>query len=71
MLFPLQVANKLYPLSSIAQQIEDFAKEMMLSIVNSDATESMDGEGSVTGSQKVLILCTIDLKVSLVANPIM
>uniref|UniRef100_A0A6N2K7K1 Symplekin C-terminal domain-containing protein n=1 Tax=Salix viminalis TaxID=40686 RepID=A0A6N2K7K1_SALVM len=50
------VANKLYPLSSIAQQIEDFAKEKLLSVVNSDATESMDAEGSFSESQKDLIL---------------
>lgn len=50
------VANKLYPLSSIAQQIEDFAKEKLLSVVNSDATESMDAEGSFTESQKDSIL---------------
>ncbi|XP_012087848.1 uncharacterized protein LOC105646588 isoform X2 [Jatropha curcas] len=39
------VANKLYPIPSIAQQIEDFAKEKLLSIVNRDATESMDAVG--------------------------
>lgn len=50
------VANKLYPLSSIAQQIEDFAKEKLLSVVNSDATESMDAEGSFSESQKDSIL---------------
>jgi hypothetical protein len=56
------VANKLYPLSSIAQQIEDFAKEKLLSVVNSDATESMDAEGSFSESQKVVVLCIMDVK---------
>ncbi|GFY82372.1 HEAT repeat-containing protein [Actinidia rufa] len=43
----LQVANKLYPLSSIAQQIEDFAKEMVHSVSNGDhAMDKIDGEGS-------------------------
>ncbi|KAL5550451.1 hypothetical protein UlMin_000627 [Ulmus minor] len=42
------VANKLYPLSNIAQRIEDFAKEMLLSAINSDATEKTDAEGPVS-----------------------
>ncbi|XVF08283.1 hypothetical protein REPUB_Repub06bG0213100 [Reevesia pubescens] len=46
------VANKLYPLSSIAQQIEDFAREMMLSVVNADGTERIDAEGLITESHK-------------------
>ncbi|XP_011006561.1 PREDICTED: uncharacterized protein LOC105112532 isoform X3 [Populus euphratica] len=50
------VANKLYPLSSIAQRIEDFAKEKLLSVVNSDATESKDAEGSFSELQKDSIL---------------
>uniref|UniRef100_A0A2P2LXM5 Uncharacterized protein LOC105646588 isoform X2 n=1 Tax=Rhizophora mucronata TaxID=61149 RepID=A0A2P2LXM5_RHIMU len=40
------VANKLYALSSIAQQIENFAKEMLLSAV------SIDAEGSVAELEK-------------------
>lgn len=32
------VANKLYPISSISVQIEDFAKEMLLSAMNDDHT---------------------------------
>ncbi|CAI8601039.1 unnamed protein product [Vicia faba] len=47
------VANKLYPLSSISKQIEDFAKEMMFSVKSSDASEATDAEGSVADSQKL------------------
>ncbi|XP_058729093.1 uncharacterized protein LOC131601326 isoform X2 [Vicia villosa] len=46
------VANKLYPLSSISKQIEDFAKEMMFSVMSSDASEATDAEGSIADSQK-------------------
>ncbi|XVF55087.1 hypothetical protein PTKIN_Ptkin06aG0008400 [Pterospermum kingtungense] len=46
------VANKLYPLSAIAQQIEDFAREMVLSVVNADGTERTDAEGLITESHK-------------------
>lgn len=46
------VANKLYPIKSIAKQIEDFAKEMLLSVISGDATERTDTEGSVTEMQK-------------------
>ncbi|XVE62050.1 hypothetical protein DITRI_Ditri06bG0087800 [Diplodiscus trichospermus] len=46
------VANRLYPLSSIAQQIEDFAREMVLSVVNSDGMERIDAEGLSTESHK-------------------
>ncbi|KAE9447623.1 hypothetical protein C3L33_20463, partial [Rhododendron williamsianum] len=43
----LQVANKLYPLSSIAQQIEDFGKEMLYAISHGDHTiDRVDGNGS-------------------------
>jgi len=51
----LQVANKLYPLSSISQQIEDFAKEMLFSVTSSDVSELTDAEGSIADSQKVLM----------------
>lgn len=55
--FLLQVANKLYPLSSISEEIEDFAKEMLLSVANIDlTTERSDTEGLNAGSQKVMIL---------------
>ncbi|XP_050893645.1 uncharacterized protein LOC127100478 isoform X2 [Lathyrus oleraceus] len=47
------VANKLYPLSSISKQIEDFAKEMMFSVMSSDASEATDTEGSIADSQKL------------------
>ncbi|TKY63502.1 Symplekin protein [Spatholobus suberectus] len=46
------VANKLYPLSSISRQIEDFAKEMLLSAMSGDASEATDVEGSIADSQK-------------------
>lgn len=47
------VANKLYPMSCIAQQIEDFAKEMLLSMVNSSHDfEGADVEGSTAATQK-------------------
>ncbi|KAE8719448.1 PHD finger family protein [Hibiscus syriacus] len=46
------VANKLYPLPYISQQIEDFAKEMLLSAVNVDAAERTDAEGLITESYK-------------------
>ncbi|KAA3464831.1 Symplekin [Gossypium australe] len=46
------VANKLYPLQSIAQQIEEFAREMLLSVVNVDATERTSAEGLISESHK-------------------
>ncbi|KAI9085134.1 hypothetical protein K1719_032950 [Acacia pycnantha] len=46
------VANKLYPLTSISHQIEDFAKEMLLSVVSGDASETADGEGSIAETPK-------------------
>ncbi|KAK2656710.1 hypothetical protein Ddye_009762 [Dipteronia dyeriana] len=46
------VANKLYPLSSISLQIEDFAKEMLLSIIHGNVAEGMDAEESTTEPQK-------------------
>ncbi|CAA2998893.1 symplekin isoform X1 [Olea europaea subsp. europaea] len=47
------VANKLYPLSSISEEIEDFAKEMLLSVANIDlTTERSDTDGLNAGSQK-------------------
>ncbi|KAJ1396171.1 Symplekin/Pta1, N-terminal [Sesbania bispinosa] len=46
------VANKLYPLSSISQQIEDFAKEMLFSVMSGDASEATDAERSIADSQK-------------------
>ncbi|KAK7287499.1 hypothetical protein RIF29_00779 [Crotalaria pallida] len=47
------VANKLYPLSSISQQIEDFAKEMLCSVMSVD-TEATGAEASIADSQKGL-----------------
>nr|KYP44821.1 Symplekin [Cajanus cajan] len=46
------VANKLYPLSSISQQIEDFAKERLFSAMSGDASDAMNAEGSIADSQK-------------------
>ncbi|KAL5740398.1 hypothetical protein ACOSQ2_029578 [Xanthoceras sorbifolium] len=46
------VANKLYPLSSISQQIEDFAKEILHSIIHGNVTEGTDAEGSNTKPHK-------------------
>ncbi|KAL2541488.1 HEAT repeat-containing protein [Abeliophyllum distichum] len=47
------VANKLYPLSSISEKIEDFAKEMLLLVANVDlTTERSDTDGLNAGSQK-------------------
>ncbi|XP_044496131.1 uncharacterized protein LOC123218660 isoform X2 [Mangifera indica] len=46
------VANKLYPLSSIAQQIEDFALKMLLSVINVDSSERTDANGSTTEALK-------------------
>ncbi|XP_071715633.1 uncharacterized protein [Rutidosis leptorrhynchoides] len=41
------VANRLYPIPSISQQIEDFAKEMLLSAVNGGhLTDKTHGDGS-------------------------
>lgn len=49
-----QVANKLYPLSSISQNIEDFANEMLVSTTSFDHTvEKVEAEGSNTESHKV------------------
>ncbi|KAK6943128.1 Symplekin/Pta1, N-terminal [Dillenia turbinata] len=51
------VANKLYSMSSIAQQIEDFAKEMLLSVANvSDSTDVTNAEVSATEPEKDLNL---------------
>lgn len=33
------MANKLYPLSSISGKIEDFAKEMLVSVVRDDEVQ--------------------------------
>ncbi|PNY06339.1 symplekin tight junction carboxy-terminal protein, partial [Trifolium pratense] len=46
------VANKLYPLSPISKQIEDFAKEMLFSVMSGDASETTDAEGSIADAQK-------------------
>ncbi|KAF5193841.1 Symplekin [Thalictrum thalictroides] len=46
------VANKLYPISSITRQIENFATEMLLSVENSGVTEGMDVQESTMEVQK-------------------
>ncbi|KAK4748216.1 hypothetical protein SAY87_014802 [Trapa incisa] len=50
------VANKLYPLSCICQQIEDFAKETLLSVSNSVLSDKMEHENSKTKSLKISLL---------------
>lgn len=47
------MANKLYPLSYIAQQIEDFAQEWLLSTINGGGKGKKDAEGSTNEPQKV------------------
>lgn len=50
------MANKLYPLSSISEKIEDFAKEMLLSIVTDDQIAlTKEADGTNTELQKVTI----------------
>lgn len=56
--FP-QVANKLYPLPSITQNIEDFAKESLLSVIDSgpggtQCSDETDAERSTSEAQKVV-----------------
>ncbi|XP_065852529.1 uncharacterized protein [Euphorbia lathyris] len=46
------VANKLYPITSIAQQIEEFALEKLLSIVSAETEECMDPKGSLIEPHK-------------------
>ncbi|KAL5710209.1 hypothetical protein ACHQM5_020801 [Ranunculus cassubicifolius] len=46
------VANKLYPISGITQQIEDFASEMLLSVKNSQDTDGMDDQEATTAVPK-------------------
>lgn len=51
------VANKLYPLPSITQNIEDFAKESLLSVIDSgpggtQCTDETDAERSTSDAQK-------------------
>ncbi|CAK9133852.1 unnamed protein product [Ilex paraguariensis] len=51
------VANKLYPLPSISQQIEDFAKEMLFSAANADHTvDTTNADGSNAEILKFFIL---------------
>lgn len=49
------MANKLYPLKSISHQIEEFAKEMLLTVISGDASETADGEVSIAETPKVLM----------------
>ncbi|KMT12330.1 hypothetical protein BVRB_5g102710 isoform B [Beta vulgaris subsp. vulgaris] len=46
------VANKLYPLPSIALQIEEFAKEKLLSVVDTHSADAADTEKPITQIQK-------------------
>lgn len=50
------VANKLYPISCITQQIEDFATEMLISVKNSQNAEGMDIQESNIEVQKDVVL---------------
>lgn len=56
MVYMIQVANKLYPISSTAQQIEDFALEKLLSIVTAESEVCLDTKGSTIEPHKVLLL---------------
>ncbi|XP_009598060.1 uncharacterized protein [Nicotiana tomentosiformis] len=46
------VANKLYPLTSISQQIEHFANEMLMSVSTVDHKADSNGDGSNPALQK-------------------
>ncbi|TYK29249.1 symplekin isoform X2 [Cucumis melo var. makuwa] len=46
------VANKLYPIPSISQRIEDFSKEMLLSAISDLATDMTDADGLASESYK-------------------
>lgn len=46
------VANKLYPIPTISQRIEDYSKEMLLSAISDLATDMTDADGSVSESHK-------------------
>ncbi|XP_075088235.1 uncharacterized protein LOC107816280 isoform X4 [Nicotiana tabacum] len=46
------VANKLYPLTSISQQIEHFANEMLMSVSTVDHKADSNGDGSSPALQK-------------------
>ncbi|XP_055812650.1 uncharacterized protein LOC129882403 [Solanum dulcamara] len=46
------VANKLYPLTSISQQIEHFANEMLMSVSTVDHKADSNGDGSDPALQK-------------------
>lgn len=48
------VANKLYPVSSIAQKIEDFAKEMLLSVISTGPLEKVALEGKDSDVERPL-----------------
>lgn len=42
-------------MSSIAQRIEDFAKETLLSVINGETTETLDAEGPISELRKVML----------------
>ncbi|KAK4742577.1 hypothetical protein SAY87_000578 [Trapa incisa] len=50
------VANKLYPLSCICQQIEDFVKEALLSVISSSLSDEMEHKNSKTNSLKISLM---------------
>nr|GLL24340.1 uncharacterized protein LOC109159142 isoform X2 [Ipomoea trifida] len=46
------VANRLYPLPSISQQIETFANEMLLSLINVNQNTNSNDDGTITELQQ-------------------
>lgn len=46
------VANKLYPIPSISQRIEDFSKEMLLSAISDRSTDTTDADGLIPESHQ-------------------
>lgn len=52
------MVNKLYPLPSMSQQIETFAREMLVSAANSNPSPELnDPDGANAELKKVLLLC--------------
>lgn len=50
----LQVANKLYSMPCIAQEIEDFARDMLFTVVDTSCdAQGLDVEASMSGGGQV------------------
>ncbi|KAL3654914.1 hypothetical protein CASFOL_000700 [Castilleja foliolosa] len=64
------VANKLYPLSSISKDIEDFAKEMLLLVVTDDETSKKECDGTHAELQKDQNPSTENQSAGLAANEV-